>query len=255
MNLESKYNISTIERTRTEREGDYMGMKILVACEESQAVCKDFRELGHEAYSCDIEPCSGGFPEWHINNDVIPLLNGFIGFYTQDGKFHETVYNNKWDMIIAFPPCTYLTNTGNKWFNEERFGDKAIQRKYDRESAVEFFMLFANADCEKIAIENPIGCMSTRFRKPNQIIHPYMFGHPERKSTCLWLKGLPDLIPTDIVEPNIIQYKNGKGTDSPWHMNTMSLPQKERAKARSKTFPGVALAMAEQWGTLFYERR
>lgn len=205
-------------------------MKILVACEESQAVCKAFRDKGHEAYSCDIEPCSGGFPEWHLQQDVVPLLS------------------KKWDMIIAFPPCTYLTNTGNKWFNVERFGYKAIQRKYDRESAVDFFMLFANADCEKIAIENPIGCMSTRFRKPNQIIQPYMFGHPERKSTCLWLKGLPELIPTNVVEFNIIQYKNGKGTDSPWHMNTMSLPPKERAKARSKTFPGVALAMAEQWG-------
>ena len=205
-------------------------MKILVACEESQAVCKAFRDKGHEAYLCDIEPCSGGFPEWHLQQDVVPLLS------------------QKWDMIIAFPPCTFLTNTGNKWYNEERFGNKAIQRKYDRENAVKFFMLFANADCEKVAIENPIGCMSTRFRKPNQIIQPYMFGHPERKSTCLWLKGLPELLPTNIIEPNIIKYKNGKGTDSPWHMNTMSLPPKERAKARSKTFPGIALAMAEQWG-------
>ncbi len=123
-----------------------------------------------------------------------------------------------------------------------------MERKRKIESAREFFMMFANADCEKIAIENPIGYMSSAFRKPNQIIHPYMFGDAERKATCLWLKGLSELIPTNIVEPRIIKYKNGKGTDSPWHMETMSLPPKERAKARSKTFTGIAKAMAKQWG-------
>lgn len=205
-------------------------MKILVACEESQRVCTEFRKLGHEAYSCDIEPCSGGHPEWHLQQDVIPLLE------------------EKWDMIIAFPPCTYLTVTGNRWFDVERYGEKAIKRHKDREDAIKFFMAFANANCDKIAIENPIGCMSTVYRKPNQIIHPYMFGDAERKATCLWLKGLPELVSTNIVEPRIIKYKNGKGTDSPWHMETMSLPPKERAKARSKTFPGIAKAMAEQWG-------
>ena len=206
-------------------------MKVLVACEESQEVCKEFRKLGHEAYSCDIQDCSGGHPEWHIKQDVIPLLN------------------EKWDMIIAFPPCTFLTVTGNRWFNVERYGEKAFQRQKDREVAIKFFMAFANADCERIAIENPIGVMSTYYRKPNQIIHPYLFGDPERKATCLWLKGLPELKPTNIVEPNIISYKNGKGTDSPWHMNTMCLPKEERAKLRSKTFPGIAKAMAEQWGS------
>lgn len=220
-------------------------MKILVACEESQAVTKELRELGHEAYSCDIEPCSGGHPEWHIMQDVLPLLNGNCGFTTMDGVKHPTI--DKWDMIIAFPPCTYLTVTGNRWFNVERYGEKAIQRMKDREKAIEFFMFFANADCERIAIENPIGCMSTAYRKPNQIIHPYMFGDAERKATCLWLKGLPELVPTNIVEPKVIVYKNGKGTDSPWHVNTMSLPPKERAKMRSKTFPGIAKAMATQW--------
>lgn len=205
-------------------------MKVLIACEESQAVCIEFRKRGHEAYSCDIEPCSGGHPEWHLQVDAIELLK------------------MKWDMIIAFPPCTYLTVTGNRWFNAERYGEKAIQRQNDRQDAIQFFMKFANADCDKIAIENPIGAMSTAFRKPNQIIHPFMFGDPERKATCLWLKGLPELKPTNIVEPNVIQYKNGKGTDSPWHMNTMSLPKKERAKMRSKTFLGIAKAMAEQWG-------
>ena len=205
-------------------------MKVLVACEESQEVCKAFRELGHEAYSCDIQDCSGGHPEWHLKQDVIPLLN-------QD-----------WDLIIAHPPCTFLTVTGNRWFDVERYGDKAIQRQKDREKAVEFFMQFVNAKCEKIAIENPIGYMSTAYKKPTQIIHPYMFGDPARKATCLWLKGLPKLIPTNIVEPIIIHYQNGKGTDNPWHMETMKLPPKERSKARSKTFPGIAKAMAEQWG-------
>lgn len=221
-------------------------MKILVACEESQAVTIAFRNKGHEAYSCDIESCSGGHPEWHIKSDVLKLIDGYCHFVTCDGLLHSI--DDTWDMIIAFPPCTFLTVTGNRWFNVERYGEKALQRVKDRESAIEFFMKFANANCKKISIENPIGCMSTKYRKPNQIIHPYMFGHPERKATCLWLKGLPNLVSSEIVEPNIIVYKNGKGTDSPWHMNTMSLPPKERAKARSKTFSGIATAMAEQWG-------
>lgn len=229
-------------------------MKVLVACEESQAVTKELRRLGHEAYSCDIIECSGGHPEWHIQGDVLDIMPErddenpvqLIEFQTMDGEWHEVW--NKWDMIIAFPPCTYLTVTGNRWFNVERYGEKAIQRQMERRKAINFFMFFVNADCDKIAIENPIGVMSTAYRKPNQIIHPYMFGDPERKATCLWLKGLPELKPTNIVEPNIITYKNGKGTDSPWHMNTMGLPKEERAKLRSKTFPGIAKAMAEQWG-------
>lgn len=221
-------------------------MKVLVACEESQRVCIEFRRLGHEAYSCDIEPCSGGHEEWHIKQDVLPLLNGNCEFQTVDGEVHRI--NGKWDMIIAFPPCTYLTVTGNRWFNVEKYGLKALDRGIHREKAVNFFAQFVNADCERIAIENPIGIMSTRYRKPDQIIQPYQFGEPERKSTCLWLKGLPKLHPADIVEPEIIKYKNGKGTDGKWHMETMGLPSKERAKLRSKTFPGIAKAMAEQWG-------
>lgn len=205
-------------------------MKVLIACEESQRVCIEFRKLGHEAYSCDILECSGGHPEWHIQEDVLEILN------------------LDWDLIIAHPPCTYLTNTGNKWFNIEKYGDDAMERWYQRRKAINFFMAFTRNKCEKIAIENPIGCMSTYYRKPDQIIHPYMFGDPERKATCLWLKGLPKLIPTNIVEPNIIKYKNGKGTDSPWHMNTMKLPKELRSRERSKTFHGIAKAMAEQWG-------
>lgn len=204
-------------------------MRILVACEESQAVTKELRRLGHEAYSCDIQECSGGRPEWHIKGDALELIK------------------MKWDMIIAHPPCTYLAVTGNRWFDVERYGEKARQRYKERQEAVDFFMAFANADCERIAIENPIGVMSTMYKKPSQIIHPYMFGDPARKATCLWLKGLKPLDPTNIVEPEVIRYKNGKGTDSPWHMETMSLPPAERAKARSKTFQGIARAMAEQW--------
>lgn len=204
-------------------------VKILVACEESQAVTIELRRLGHEAYSCDIIECSGGHPEWHLQQDVIPLLK------------------EPWDMIIAFPPCTYLTVTGNRWFNVDRYGEKAIQRYENRREAVEFFMLFANADCPRIAIENLIGHMSTVYRKPDQIIHPYMFGDPARKATCLWLKGLEPLKPTNVVEPVIVEYKNGKGIDNPWHIETMKLPPAERSKARSKTFPGIARAMAEQW--------
>lgn len=208
-------------------------MKILVACEESQVVTKAFRAKGHEAYSCDILNCSGGRPGWHYQCDVEKLLK-----------------RQQWDMIIAFPPCTFLAVTGNRWFNIERYGDKARKRHRDRERAKKFFMLFAGADCDKIAIENPIGSMSTAWRRPDQIIHPYYFGDPERKATCLWLKGVSILghNPINYVKPNIIKYKNGKGTDSKWHMETMCLPPKERAKVRSKTFPGIAKAMAEQWG-------
>ena len=221
-------------------------LKLLVCCEESQRVCSAFRQRGWEAYSCDIMPESGGHPEWHIQQDVLPLINGDCEFVTADGEKHKII--GKWDMIIAHPPCTYLTVTGNRWFNVEQYGDKAIQREKDRKNAIKFFMRFVNADCGNIAIENPIGVMSTTYRKPNQIIHPYMFGDPERKGTCLWLKGLPELKPTNIVESQVIVYKNGKGTDSPWHMNTLGLPKAERAKLRSKTFPGIAQAMAEQWG-------
>ena len=219
-------------------------MKVLVACEESQTVCKAFRERGHDAYSCDIQEPSGGHPEWHIHGDAIAALDGGV-ITTMDGKQHDV---GKWDLLIAHPPCTYLTVTGNRWFNEERYGEKARQRKELRNEGANFFMSFINADVDKIAVENPIGYMSTAYQKPAQIIHPYMFGDPARKATCLWLKGLPKLTPTNMVEPVIIHYQNGNGTDNPWHMDTLKLPPNERAKARSKTFPGIAAAMAEQWG-------
>lgn len=227
-------------------------MFILVACEESQVVCKAFRAKGHFAFSCDIIDCSGGHPEWHIKGDVIPLLNGRCSFKTCDGITHKLMC--QWDMIIAFPPCTFLCNTGNRWFNIERYGNKAIERLKKREAAIEFFMTIANADCEKIIIENPVGVMSTRYRKPNQIIHPYYFAvseddeNRERKATCLWLKGVKPLTYTIKYKPRLVQYQNGKGVDSVWHYDTLALPHELRAKLRSRTFNGIGNAMAEQWG-------
>ena len=185
-------------------------MKILVACEESQAVCIAFRNKGHEAYSCDIQECSGGYPEWHIKGDVTEL------------------FKQQWDMIIAFPPCTDLCVSGARWF-PEKIKDGRQQKSID------FFKMFTVLDCEKVCIENPIGIMSTRYRKPDQIIQPWMFGHGETKATCLWLKGLPLLQPTNIV--------SGR-EQKIWKMP----PGPERAKLRSKTFPGIAQAMADQWG-------
>ena len=216
-------------------------MTILVACEESQAVTIELRTLGHEAYSCDILDPNGGHPEWHVQQDVIPLLSPPVSFTTLDGIEHNV---DKWDMIIAFPPCTYLTVTGNRWFNVEKYGDKALERIKLREEAKQFFMAFVNAPCDKIAIENPVGVMNTGYRKPNQIIQPYQFGDPFEKRTCLWLKGLPNLVPTNVVEPPARQQlKSGKSMPE-WYSNA---PKKDRARIRSKTFPGIAKAMASQW--------
>jgi site-specific DNA-cytosine methylase len=221
-------------------------MKVLVACEESQRVTLALREREIEAYSCDIIPCSGGHPEYHIMQDVLPLLNGNCKFVTCDGVEHDVA--GKWDMIIGFPPCTYLTVTGNRWFNVERYGEKALKRIEDRKEAIQFFLAIANADCEKIAIENPVGIMSTKWRKPDQIINPYMFGDPFEKKTCIWVKGLPLLKATKIVDiPPRTKYKSGKSMPT-WYADAIKLPKEERAKLRSKTFQGIADAMADQWG-------
>lgn len=221
-------------------------MKVLVACEESQAVCKAFREKGHEAYSCDIIECSGGHPEWHIQQSVSPLINGRCRFRTCDGVWHEI--GGRWDMIIAHPPCTYLTVKGNRWFDAVKYGYDAQKRWDDRCIAICFFLTFAYADCEKIVIENPIGCMSRYYRKPDQIIQPYMFGDPFEKKTCLWLKGLPQLKPTNTVQPPPRKkFESGK-TMPAWYAEVWHLSKEERAKVRSKTFPGIAKAMADQWG-------
>ena len=221
-----------------------------MACEESQSVCIAFREKGHNAYSCDIQQCSGGHPEWHINGSVLPLLNGNVTFTTQDGTQHTIP--GKWDMIIAFPPCTHLAVSGAKHFEQKR--NDGRQR-----DAIEFFCQFLIADCDRVVIENPVGIMSGNYvrqwfpeladtyslpRKFNQKTQPFYFGDPFEKTTCLWLKGVPELIPTNIVEPPPRQLiKSGK-TLPVWYSNCSG----DRAKIRSKTFPGLAQAMADQWG-------
>lgn len=207
-------------------------MNVLVACEESQVVTVEMRKLGHEAWSCDVIECSGGHPEWHIQHDAIPLLNGDCMFQTMDGKTHYQF--DQWDMIIAFPPCTHLCNSGARWFTE---GKKPLSL---REEAAEFFMRFINADCSRIAVENPVGVMSTRYRKPNQVINPWQFGHPEQKNTCLWLKGLPNLHETDNVRDYMLTLPPQQRSRI-WYLGS------GHAKERSKTFPGIAKAMAEQW--------
>lgn len=221
-------------------------VRVLVACEESQTVCKAFRSVGIDSYSCDILPCSGGYPEWHIQQDVLPLINGNCKFTTCDGTIHQIA--GEWDLLICHPPCTYLTCSGNKWFKPE-YKDRFPDRFQQREDAVQIFMMFVNAKCEHIAIENPVGIMSTRYRKPDQYIQPYYFGDPEKKTTGLWLKNLPRLVPTNIVEPQIIRTKSGVN-EPKWHMDTLGLPKEERSRLRSKTFLGIAQAMAEQWGSM-----
>ena len=198
-------------------------MKILLACEESQTVTKAFRALGHEAYSCDILPASGGYTQWHIQNDVVEVLK------------------DQWDMIIAFPPCTHLASSGAAWFEAKRADGRQQQ-------AIDFFMIFANHPCEKIAIENPVGIISSYYRKPNQIIQPWQFGDSYSKRTCLWLKGLPNLVPTDVVDPGeMVTFDSGR-TMPKWYADAWKLSSGDRSKARSKTFPGIAEAMAKQWG-------
>ena len=210
-------------------------INILVACEESQRVCEAFRKLGGKAYSCDIMECSGGHPEWHIMQDVVPLLNGKCSFKTMDGIEHSI--DGKWDLIIAHPPCTYLSNAGARFLypkgvlNEERLAKGMI--------AKDFFMHFYNADCGRIAIENPIPSKVYGLPPYTQTIQPWMFGHPVQKKTCLWLNGLPELQPTNVVEER-------QSTKIPG--NWFNSGGKERQKNRAKTFPGIAKAMAEQWG-------
>lgn len=224
-------------------------MKVLVACEESQEVCKAFRARGHEAYSCDIIECSGGHPEWHIQEDVLPLLNGNCEFTATDGTTHSI--DGKWDLIIAHPPCTYFSNAtmvnlGRKdkphVFNDE-WKRQFIKK---RDNAFDFVMKIWNADCEKIAIENVVGYLSTHFRKPTQYIEPFMFGEPWKKKTCLWLKNLSRLESTNEVQPQGKWVRHHlKSKDD---LKGYELSGVYSAKDRSKTFIGIAKAMAEQWG-------
>ena len=220
-------------------------MKVLVACEESQSVCKEFRKSGHEAYSADILDCSGGHPEWHIKGDVLEVLNGSYGFFTQDGHLGRA---DKWDMIIAFPPCTYLSNAGacrlypkKGQLNQERY-EKGMKGK-------EFFMNFYNADCDKIAVENPIPTKVFGLPKYQQIIQPYEHGHPYSKKTCLWLKNLPPIMPTDLIDKkDTISWVSGGSKDHKGNTRKNCGMKFRDSLTKSKTFPGIAKAMAEQWG-------
>lgn len=199
-------------------------MRVLVACEESQTVCRAFRERGHEAYSCDLQPCSGGHPEWHIQGDVLPLLA-----------------QNDWDLIVAHPPCTDLAVSGAAWFAKKRADGR-------QQASIAFFMQFTNVPCKRVAIENPIGIMSTLWRKPDQIIQPWWFGDEFNKTTCLWLKGLPPLRHVKWVgRGEMVTYKSGAVMPK-WYADAFSLSPAERSRVRSKTFPGIAEAMASQWG-------
>ena len=220
-------------------------MKVLVACEESQTVCKAFRKRGHEAYSCDIIECSGGHPEWHIMQDVIPLLNGNCKFETTDGTKHKI--EGKWDLIIAHPPCTRLCTTSQRWLY---FGDKEYRQKKisEQQKAIAFFMQVMLADCPRIVVENPQGIMSTAYRKPDCVYNPYDFeGETEQKKTCLWIKGVSPLKPTR--KKPLPKNERTQGIfRSHFDGKVIGWNDPECARLRSQTPKGVAKAMAEQWG-------
>ena len=238
-------------------------MKILVACEESQRVCNAFRRRGHEAYSCDLQEPSGGHPEWHIKSDCLPLLDGNCEFITMDGGRHKIC--GKWDLIVAHPPCTHLAASGARWFGAKRKDGR-------QEDAVRFFCRFLTAKCDRIAIENPVGIISGEYvrkrfpelssaydlpRRPTQIVQPYFFGDEAKKATCLWLKGLPKLVETKVVRPGEFyiapdgrKYSISASADCARDENGKKLRWNDPATAvaRSRTFLGIANAMAEQWG-------
>ena len=212
-------------------------MKVLIACEESQAVTKAFREKGHEAFSCDILPCSGGHPEWHYQQDVFEVID------------------KGWDMMIAHPPCTFLAVSGARWlYNKD--GSKNEERWRNQAEALDFVQRLMDAPINKIAIENPISVISSQIRKPDQIVHPWMFGDKASKSTCFWLKNLPLLEPTNIVEKgefvDFISKKGVKKKQPKWYFDALSKAKtaEERRTLRSKTFEGIAKAMADQWGVV-----
>lgn len=223
-------------------------MNVLIACEESQRVCIAFRDKGHRAFSCDIQECSGGHPEWHIQGDVLPLLNGNCTFRTGDGIVHHT--GGHWDLIIAHPPCTYLSNAGacrmyryfggERWINDKRFE----QMKEGRD----FFLQFLNAECDRIAIENPTPLKLANLPEETQAIQPYEYGHPYSKRTLLWLKGLPKLIPTNIVDKHIPYLPSNTSMFAKGLGGSRGSADAKTAKGRSKTFSGIAKAMADQWG-------
>lgn len=219
-------------------------MNVLIACEESQRVCTAFRERGHRAFSCDIQPCSGGHPEWHILGDCLPILDGDCSFTDEAGGTHEQA--GRWDLIIAHPPCTDLAVSGARHFAKK-------QKDGRQQKAIVFFMRCVMAWCDKVAVENPVSIMSSAWRKPDQIIQPYWFGDHARKTTCLWLRGLPKLEPTNMVDPGEIREGGfSYGASLAWATDergkAIAWNDPRTAVIRSKTFPGIARAMAEQWG-------
>jgi hypothetical protein len=220
-------------------------MKVLVACEESQVVCKAFRKQGHEAFSCDIQTCSGGHPEWHIKGDVLPLINGNCLLNTEDGNTHIII--GKWDLIIAHPPCTYMSKAGARWMypTAHNIDTERLKLAIDAKA---FFLKFLNADCDRVAVENPVPLKIVGLPVPTQKIQPYQYGHPYSKCTCFWLKGLPKLNPTNI----ITHYKPFLPSNTGGLARGMggSRGVAHDAKTASKTFDGIAIAMAEQWGRL-----
>lgn len=231
-------------------------LNVLIACEESQRVCTEFRNLGHNAYSCDILSCSGGHPEWHFKQDVLKVIKNKGGILqTGDSMYIK----GNWDIMIAHPPCTFLAVSGARWYyhpedkdlpmTQRRPHPKFPNRAKDREDGVDFFIALASADIDHIAIENPVGIMNTRFRKPDQIVQPYHFGDSASKKTCLWLKNLPPLEYTNIVDPGeFIEFESGRKI-AKWYSDglTKTKSAEERRTWRSKTFPGFAKAMATQW--------
>lgn len=232
---------------------------VLIACEESQTVCKAFRKLGFNAYSCDILPCSGGHPEWHLHCDVLGVIRDKRGILENGEEF---ILDGEWDLMIAHPPCTYLSVSGARWYYHPDDKDLPIDqrrphpnfptRAQDRKEAIEFFLALANADIPRIAIENPVGIMSKLFRKPNQIVQPYWFGDEATKTTCLWLKNLPDLTPTKIVgKGERVVLSSGKSLPK-WYSDSFNtkISTEMRRTLRSKTFQGFADAMAVQWSKL-----
>lgn len=231
-------------------------LNVLVACEESQRVCSEFRRLGHNAYSCDLLKCSGGHPEWHFNQDVLAVIaNG--GGILETGE--ECYIEGEWDIMIAHPPCTFLAVSGARWYYHPEDKDLPIEerrphprfpnRAKDREEGADFFMQLVNAPIKYIAVENPVGIMNTRYRKADQIVHPYHFGDEASKATCLWLKNLPPLQHTDVVgKGERVVLSSGKSLPK-WYSDALSKAKNadERRNLRSKTFPGFAKAIAEQW--------
>jgi hypothetical protein len=234
---------------------------ILIACEESQAICKAFRERGHNAYSCDILECSGGHPEWHFKEDVINVISNLGGTLETNEKYYLP-HNQEWDLMIAHPPCTYLSVSGARWLyhpddaslpiEQRREHPHHLGRRKMKEEAIEFFLLFTKTKIKRWAIENPVGCMNSVYRKPDQIVQPFWFGDSASKKTCLWLHNLPHLVPTKMVDPGErVVLSSGRSLPK-WYSDSFNtkISTEERRRLRSKTFPGFAQAVAEQWGKI-----